>query len=276
MGKHRKVLICATKTRSDCQRHSFTLLELIVVISIIAVIMALVAPTFVTLRGGGDVTATAYTVAGLLEQARSYAMAQNTYVWVGFFEEDGGKAATNPATPGIGRIVISTVASADGTTVYDPNSSTNPDPIAPTRLRQLNNLVRLENFHLDIFADGSGTGSGFGGRPPADSDPFSGSKGSRIGNINASPATDAAPPTNSKFPFHYPLSSSYASAQYAFRKTIQFSPRGEASINSTYDLRRYAEIGLRTARGNVVNNNDQNVAAIQFSGIAGNFKIYRQ
>src|SRR2546425_363539 len=67
---------------------AFTLLELLVVIAIIAILMVLVAPAFTNLKGGNDITAAAYTISGALEQARNYAMANNTYVYLGFYEED--------------------------------------------------------------------------------------------------------------------------------------------------------------------------------------------
>src|SRR5947209_4883926 len=61
----------------------FTLLELLVVIGLIAILMALVTPAFTTLKSAGDVTSAAYTIKGALEQARTYAMANNTYTWIG-------------------------------------------------------------------------------------------------------------------------------------------------------------------------------------------------
>jgi hypothetical protein len=63
---------------------------------------------------------------------------------------------------------------------------------------------------------------------------------------------------------------------YTFRKTVRFSPRGEANINSTYSLRNVAEIGLRPTHGTTVDTTNPNVVAIQFSGVTGSFKIYRQ
>jgi hypothetical protein len=42
------------------------------------------------------VTSAAYAIKGVLEQGRTYAMANNTYTWVGFYEEDGSKP---PACP---------------------------------------------------------------------------------------------------------------------------------------------------------------------------------
>src|SRR5437762_1866024 len=107
----------------------FTLIELLVVIGIMILLTVLLIPAFTNLKSASDVTSGAYTVKGVLEQARTYAMANNTYTWVGFYEEDASQSSTNPATAGVGRLVMSIVASNDGTTVYNPNSTTNPDPI---------------------------------------------------------------------------------------------------------------------------------------------------
>src|SRR5205814_1644888 len=101
----------------------FTLIEIVVVIAIIVVLMAIIAPAFTSLKTAGDVTSAAYTIKGALDQARTYAQANNTYTWVGFFEEDGSQPSTNPATAGAGRIVMSIVASKDGTMLYTGNLS---------------------------------------------------------------------------------------------------------------------------------------------------------
>src|SRR5439155_20765687 len=127
-------------------------------------LMVLVAPAFRGIKSAGDVTSAAYTIKDALEQARTHAMAYETYVWIGFYEEPAGQPSTNPATPGTGRIVISTIASADGTTVYNPRSLA---AIDPTRVTQLNNLVKVEGTHLATFPDGSGTGDTFDSRPAA-------------------------------------------------------------------------------------------------------------
>src|SRR6266568_5939720 len=111
----------AVGRRGD-RRRAFTLIEMLVVMGIIALLMVLVAPAFTNLKSAGDVTGAAYTIKGVLDQARTYAMANNTYTWVGFFEEDVSTSSTNAATPGIGRIVMSIVASKDGTMIYNPTS----------------------------------------------------------------------------------------------------------------------------------------------------------
>jgi type II secretory pathway pseudopilin PulG len=260
---------------------AFTLLELLIVIGIIALLLVLVAPAFTTIKTAGDVTSAAYTVKGVLDTARTYAQANNTYAWVGFFEED----ASQPATPGTGRVVLSIVASKDGTTVYNPN---NPGSIDATRLIQVGKLVKIGNFHLPIFNPGSNTGDTFDTRPWPLPAPTPGND-SRFGEINLSGA-QSAPTTNTQFPFQYPVGSPAPQAQYTFQKTLQFNPRGESTINSgfgvggtTYAVKSIVEIGLIQTHGNVVptptptaGNYVGNVAAIQISGFGGSVKIYRR
>src|SRR5439155_26048027 len=88
----------------------FTLLELLIVVGIIALLLVLTAPAFTYLKGGSDVTSAAYTIKGVLDTARTYAKANNTYTWVGFFEEDASQPSSSPAIAGNGRIVMSIVA----------------------------------------------------------------------------------------------------------------------------------------------------------------------
>ncbi len=264
-----------------CVSSAFTLIELLVVIAIIAVLTALLIPAISSLKGAGDVTTAAYVMTGALQQARNYAIANNTYVWLGLFEED----AANPGMPGTGRIVLSTVASKDGTTIYDTNNSSTA--IDPTRLSQVGKLVKIDNLHLPILADGSGTGDSFETRPVPDqtfdaSCSCTSSRDARFGDLNAVPVSQSAPHTNTSYPFQYPVGSS-APAQYTFQKTLQFNPRGESTINSTYNLRRVVEIGLVATHGNVAPTAPPsagsyvgNVVAIQVAGIGGSVKIYRR
>src|SRR5436309_9285878 len=86
-------------------RAGFTLLELLIVIGIIGLLLVLIAPAFTTIKGGTDVTSAAYTIKGALDTARTYAKANNTYTWVGFFEEDVSSIPPGPV--GIGRAVMS-------------------------------------------------------------------------------------------------------------------------------------------------------------------------
>ena len=228
---------------------------------IIAILMVLVAPAFTNLKSAGDVTGAAYAVKGVLDQARTYAMANNTYTWVGFYEENVSTASTNPPTTGTGRIVMSIVASKDGTMIYDPIS---PAKITTTKLIQVGKLTKIENAHLTAFTDTpSNTGSTFDTRP----------------NVTSTYRIGYTTPPNSRTPFQYPVGNPEPAAQYTFVKAIQFSPGGEARINnstSTYSLQTTAEIALRPTHGTTVDTIGPNPVAIQFTGVAANVKIYRR
>ena len=272
---------------------AFTLIELLVVMAIISILLLLMAPAFTTIKSGNEITSSAYMVKGMIEAARTYAKANNTYAWVGFYEEDGSVSsvipAPDPCSGCTGRLVISAVASKDGTIIYDPNATGTGNFIDPTRLVQITKLMKIDSVHLPLFAAsqvGSDTGDTFDTRPPVQNDGGGvGYNASRFGEINAGvPNTAPYDPINSgntKFPFQYPVGNPVPSWQYRFRKTLQFSPNGDNRINSTYDLRRIVEIGLIQARGNIVpppvgGAYPGNLVAVQTTGIGGNVRIYRR
>ena len=87
---------------------AFTLLELLIVVGIIGLLLVLIAPAFTTIKGGTDVTSAAYTIKGVLDTARTYAKANNTYTWVGFQVRLEQQSRESFA-------LVSIVASKDGT-----------------------------------------------------------------------------------------------------------------------------------------------------------------
>jgi prepilin-type N-terminal cleavage/methylation domain-containing protein len=242
----------------------FTLIELLIVVGIIATLLVLMAPAFTYIKGGTDVTSAAYTIQGVLDTARTYAKANNTYTWVGFYEENAPDPSTNPANSGTGRIVMSIVASKVGTMLYTtPLTSLVTLPSAS--LIQVGKLTKVDNVHLKTFPPGTGT-------PPAetfDTRPPVASTASQIGDITG---LNIAPP-NPSLQFTYPLGGS----QYTFAQIIQFSPRGEGVIdNSNYTMAAVSEIGVQPTHGTTVDTNSTNFVAIQFTGFGGNVKIYRK
>jgi type II secretory pathway pseudopilin PulG len=255
-----------------------------VVVSIMILVAAFVGPAVTSLKSANDVVSAAYTVKGVLEQARTYAMANNTYAWVGFYEEDASQPSTTPATPGNGRLVMSVVASIDGTKLYTSGTSGPLDP-TNTKLRQVTKLVKIDNVHLPLFAiNTSGTtGDTFDTRPPIQSDPTAGYNYSRFGELN-NPTPNTAPYTT-PLNFGYPIGGSIP--QYTFNKLFQFSPSGEGRVNwNDYNIRAVVEIGLVQTHANSVPaptsgagtstaSYSGNVTAVQISGF-GNVKIYRR
>jgi prepilin-type N-terminal cleavage/methylation domain-containing protein len=247
-------------------RAGFTLLELLIVVGIIGLLLVLIAPAFTTIKGSTDVTSAAYTIKGVLDTARTYAKANNTYAWVGFFEEDASQASTNPAAAGTGRIVVSIVASKDGTQVYTSVGSpaADMDPTG-TKLFQVGKLIKLENMHLRTFANGLGTGETFPYRPA-----ISG------GSPDNAKIGDTSPPDSLRY-FHYPATVAEGAAQYFFRKMIQFSPRGECRPqNDNYEMRAVLEVGLQQTHGTSAPAlADPTNCAVQVTGFGANVKIYR-
>jgi type II secretory pathway pseudopilin PulG len=267
----------------DHNPRSFTLVELVIVLAIIALLTAFIIPVFTNLKGANDLTTAAFTVKGVLEQARTYARVNNTYAWVGFYEEDGSSESANPPIAGNGRLVLSSVASLDGTTVYGAS----PGPIEPTRLIQISKITKIDNLHLPLFAIGNGTGDTFDTRPALQFEPTAGFNYARFGELNAAPP-HTAPYTSSPYPFQYPVGSPPPVPQYIFLKTLQFGPRGESRINgNNYDIRRVVEIGLLQTRGRTVPvaangagtstaTYSGNVIAVQITGLGSTVKLYRR
>jgi type II secretory pathway pseudopilin PulG len=249
---------------------AFTLLELLIVVGIIGLLLVLLAPAFTTIKGGTDVTSAAYTIKGVLDTARTYAKANNTYAWVGFFEEDASLSSTTPATAGPGRIVISIVASKDGSNVYGSVVGPAADMDSNgTKLLQIGKLIKLDNMHLCTFANGTGflPADTFPTRPPV------------VGSL---PVTDAkigdTSPADSLRYFHYPANVVEGQRQYKFVKMIQFNPRGECRPqNDTYEMRTVMEVGLQQTHGTSVPAlADPKNCAVQLTGFSGNVKIYQR
>src|SRR5262249_44856319 len=98
----------------------FTLFELLIVVGIIALLLVLIAPAFTSIKSGSDFSSAVNGVRDVLENARTYAKANRTYVFVGLAEVDSSVDSTvSPqVTTGLtpyGRVAVAVVASKDGT-----------------------------------------------------------------------------------------------------------------------------------------------------------------
>jgi type II secretory pathway pseudopilin PulG len=251
---HQNAVGTSYPLKKRCERASaFTVLELLIVVGIIGLLLVLITPAFTTIKGGNDVTSAAYTIKGVLDAARTYATANNTFTWVGFREENvSDPVSPNATAPPIGRVLMSVVASKDGTNVASSGT------IDPTKLIQIDKLTKIDNLHLAVFSNGSGIGWTFDTRPRA--------------------AFSLAGVADSTTPFQYPVGSPAPPLQCTFLKAIQFSPRGEAQINNNNNLpQAVAEIAIESTHGTAVpSSTPADVVAIQFTGLGGAVKIYRR
>jgi prepilin-type N-terminal cleavage/methylation domain-containing protein len=229
----------------------FTLVELLCVVAIISVLGSLVTFSILGIKGSRDLANGAYTLQGMLEQARTFAMAENTYTWVGLFEEN----PTAPGTAGTGQLVISVVASANGMNVASTSTLT---LIPSASLTQVSKLTKIVNVHLDPTIPAASVT-----RPTV-------ATGTATGTYEV--GSSAFPSSTLPNSFVFPLGSS--SPQYTFTQIIQFNPQGDATrLND--NPATVMEIGLQPTHGGSITPNETNFAVLQIAGIGGQVITYR-
>ena len=197
-------------------------------------------------------------LANTLVRARAYAMANNTYVFVGIQEVDASKPSSGAQTAGTGRIGVTVVASNDGTRGYTTSA---PAALTSSSLTIVSPLRHFDNVHIT-------TSSGIANLPNA-------SSGTSFNLANSS--------SSSLTTFTWPLS---GTAQYSFGSNasspgtvIQFSPQGEAQIvtgSNTDSILQWIEIDLVPTHGNTTSGvSAKNPSAILIDGASGSITIYR-
>src|ERR1700734_3542471 len=110
---------------SKARAQGFSLVELLTVISIAGILAILTVPAVQGLQQAGGFNKSVYAMSDSLNLARSYALANNTYVYVGLTEVDRTQnIMTSPQNPGVGRVALSIVATKDGTSDVSSWSAT--------------------------------------------------------------------------------------------------------------------------------------------------------
>jgi prepilin-type N-terminal cleavage/methylation domain-containing protein len=260
-------------TSEERRRFSgFTLMELLTVIVIISILLVLLAPAFTTRKSADDVTSAANGIKGLLDTARTYAKANNTYVFVGLVEV---KASVDPPVAGNGRVAIAVVASKDGARHFQyTKSGQGSDWTAGynngANLTAITKLQVYENLHF--------SGLNFGIWLPL-SHPTS-----NMARPSPTPSQTAGVTYNlgtssSVTPFSWPLGSS----QYNFTKVINFDPSGVARIaglTNADEVTYVIEIDFQQSHGTAVpaapsNQDVGNQFVIQIDAPTGAVRLYR-
>jgi prepilin-type N-terminal cleavage/methylation domain-containing protein len=226
----------------------FTLIELLTVMAIMAILIGLTSNAFQSMNGAGTFTKNTADIADMLEQARAYAMGNNTYVYVGIQEISSPQASTS----GLGRVALAIVASVDGMRPY----LNSPTALSGTALVAIAPLKYFDNLHI---ATSSLENGAMANRPPS----------STPGFVNLSSTT-------STVTFQWPLT---GAAQYTFSQVIEIDPQGVSRVqtesNFSSTIPSYIEIPLLPTHGGVVSANDANQSAIQVDGMNGTISTYR-
>ncbi|XHR29748.1 MAG: Tfp pilus assembly protein FimT/FimU [Chthoniobacteraceae bacterium] len=236
-------------------RHNkaFTLLELLVVMAVFSLLAVVVMPAVSSIGGGQSLTNAASDISSTLEQARAYAMANNTYVYVGFYEADASQpVGVRPQKSGIGRLYVAVVTSKDGTSGYSDGTwstaTVNPNLV---------NLGKLQHFDGVHLVDKSIVNT--------------------LTHMDLNTANNLDLSTDSATPFSAPIGASVATC--TFSKVIQFSSSG--AVNRITDLTAnpaipsYIQWGIVPAYGNHISSSVANCAGIQMDGLTGSVRIFR-
>ena len=288
--------LLSQRQRARASRHAvalceggFTLLELLIVVGIIALLMVLIAPAFTTIKSGSDFRSGVYGIQGLLENARTYAKENHTYVFIGFAEVDSSvdpsvspQVTTGP-TP-YGRVAVAVVASKDGTRHFQYSTSNQgsdwqsnySDSTKPeyrgAHLAAVGKLQTFENLHFTPVDFGSWTPTAHPNSKMARYQPTG--PPYILGNATSTSVT----------PFTWPLGSPLSSGyQYRFDRVIYFDPTGIARIATATNadgIVHVMEIDFqpshRTAIPPVPTNQDAgNHAVIQLGTTDGAVRVYR-
>jgi prepilin-type N-terminal cleavage/methylation domain-containing protein len=231
----------------------FTLLELLIVIGIIGLLLVLMAPAFTTIKGGTDVTSAAYTIKDVLDTARTYAKANNTYTWVGFAGSIGETVT--------GNVALVAVASKDGTDLETSVNQVGNRVDITAGLRPIGKVMRLDNAHI-----------GDTGMPQPSPSPAPEFEARASVNINYRLGASGG---------QYNSDYYFIEQATQFDRWIRFSPRGEAVVKGgSTQITQYAEVGLLPSHGTTlaatINPAIGNLVAVQISGLGGNIRIYRR
>jgi len=210
------------------------------VIAIMIVFAALSAPSIVGIVSGNQLTNNVYQLSGMVQQARTLAITQNTYVLLGFYSY---------VNNGTQSVMVAMVAGKSGqlTDVLSGTSST-------TNFMMVNNNATLKNVQIDTTT------------PPLYVSPKP---------LTGVDTTDNNDVTTSQNSFKLGVAgNSTANFQYA----IAFGPDGSASLqqpnqNGALQPTRCIGIGLKAVTAPA---NSPHEAAVQISGLSGQVSVFQQ
>ena len=253
---------------------AFSLVELLFVMAFVALLLVLLVPAFTTMSTGSTVTSMANSIKSAFENARTYAKANNTYVFVGIGEFDASRDPVGAQVGGVGRVAIAAVASKDGTRHYAYTDTNQGDDWTATynngaNLMAIGKLQVYENLHF--------SGVNFPSWTPTNH------PNSNLARYQTSSATYNIGTSTSVTGFTWPLGSPPDGGQYKFTTVINFDPRGVARVatqTNADEVTDLMEIDFQQAHGTAApalptNQDVGNHFVIQIDAPTGAVRLYR-
>jgi prepilin-type N-terminal cleavage/methylation domain-containing protein len=214
----------------------FTLVELLVVMAIITLLAALAGPGIIAMVKAPKIDQAVTSCTSALEWARQYAVANNTYTWVAFYQDNTDATGS--------KVYIAILASADGT---DPTAGFTVTGTVPAA--NYNLLYKITAFpQISLESAGANTWSGLSTPTPTPS--------SLANNV-----------------VNFSLNVPAKGASEQFNQVLQFSPAGEARVSS--GLVSLIELGLSPVKGPSNSLDTHNVAVLRVAGMTGQATLYR-
>jgi prepilin-type N-terminal cleavage/methylation domain-containing protein len=228
------------KRTSPTHLKAFTLIELLVVITIISILLVVMTLGLRGISESGKFNQSLNNIAGILEQSRAYARAQDTYVWVVLYQ---GAPSSGPLD-----VYVGAFASNDGTDPLDWSGSValpNPGTVGSTTLSPLTRPYHLKGLRLQTTT------------------------------LPNAPSSPNLPATTPNFQYTVPSDSGSitVTSTNAVYWVIQFAPNGMAH-NSANPISSIW-LGLQPAYSSSVFD-QHNIASIEVNGLTGLSTIYRQ
>jgi prepilin-type N-terminal cleavage/methylation domain-containing protein len=244
----------------------FSLIELLVVMAIMAVLTAVTLPSIEGLNSSGKFNQSISEIAGILEQARSYAVGQNTYVWVAFYPLDSSQLTGSQQDMSGNHLIVATYASNDGTDPIKWNGGA-PYTIpytSPTTGTVISPIFKLRNLTQLLMAPG-GSGQSY----------LTFNNGILPGAMTGSVASPAANVT-----FQCPLPGTGVTLgqqpvpngdQECY--LVEYTPLGDAQVAPGFSNVIRMDCQPMKAKGIVDNHN---IASLGINGLTGLTTVYRQ
>jgi len=236
-------------------RSAFSLMELLAVMAIIVIMATLAVPAMNAIKGGSDLSKTASDLSDLVQQARAYAMANNTYVYLGLQEVDPAQKGYSRNPKG-GQIIAAVVASTTG--LRPTANPSAPGNLTKDEIQPISRLQKFDNVHLASSGDMGGTG----GMADRETD------SSVVVDLGSTEAVTT-----------FEWSAGSGGSPTTLQKVIEFDPQGVARYqdgSAAESIKGWIEIPLQPSKGNAgVAANEKNAAALQVDGMTGAVQIYR-